>query len=182
MGEEPAGLPIYNLYVGFNMDTLGQWSSEDMDLLFEYRRQECGSAPEAQKSMLPHVLERLQSDNLDLGRLFSAKLFTFLGNDELGGYTYRFTRSEGFVKICMVICNCFYYMLLFLALGGLGRLWRGWSDSAFLMLPLYTLGLTLAHMLIEVSSRYHYSLIPMFIIFASLCFKNENKKDKGEPI
>ena len=50
------------------------------------------------------------------------------------------------------------------------------------MLPLYTLGLTLAHMLIEVSSRYHYSLIPMFIIFASLCFKNENKKDKGEPI
>lgn len=182
LGEEPAGLPIYNLYVGFNMDTLGQWSSEDMDLLFEYRRQEGGSAPEAQKSMLPHVLERLQSDNLDLGRLFSAKLFTFLGNDELGGYTYRFTRSEGFVKICMVICNCFYYMLLFLALGGLGRLWRGWSDSAFLMLPLYTLGLTLAHMLIEVSSRYHYSLIPMFIIFASLCFKNENKKDKGEPI
>ena len=71
LGEEPAGLPIYNLYVGFNMDTLGQWSGEDMDLLFEYRRQEGGSAPEAQKSMLPHVLERLQSDELDLGKLFS---------------------------------------------------------------------------------------------------------------
>ena len=179
LGEEPAGLPIYNLYVGFNMDTLGQWSSEDMDLLFEYRRQEGGSAPDAQKSMLPHVLERLRSEDLDLPRLFSAKLFAFLGNDELGGYTYRFTRPEGFVKICMVICNCFYYMLLLLALAGLGRLWRGWRDSAFLLLPLYTLGLTLAHMLIEVSSRYHYSLIPMFIIFAALCFK-EGNKDKGE--
>lgn len=182
LGEEPAGLPIYNLYVGFNMDTLGQWSSEDMDLLFEYRRQEGGSAPQAQKSMLPHVLERLRSDELDFGRLFSAKLFTFLGNDELGGYTYRFTRSEGFVKICMVICNCFYYMLLFLALGGLGSLWRRWKDSAFLLLPLYTLGLTLAHMLIEVSSRYHYSLIPMFIIFAALCFESEGRKNKGELI
>ena len=65
LGEEPAGLPVYNLYVGFNMDTLGQWSSEDMDLLFEYRRQEGGSAPMAQKSMLPHVLERLQADELE---------------------------------------------------------------------------------------------------------------------
>ncbi len=181
LGEEPAGLPIYNLYVGFNMDTLGQWSGEDMDLLFEYRRQEGGSAPEAQKSMLPHVLERLRSEELDLGKLFSAKLFTFLGNDELGGYTYRFTRPESFVKICMVICNCFYYMLLALALAGLGRLWRSWKDSAFLLLPLYSLGLTLAHMLIEVSSRYHYSLIPMFIIFAALCFK-EGNKNKGETI
>ena len=179
LGEEPAGLPIYNLYVGFNMDTLGQWSGEDMDLLFEYRRQEGGSAPQAQKSMLPHVLERLRSEELDLGKLFSAKLFTFLGNDELGGYTYRFTRSESFVKICMVICNCFYYMLLLMGLTGLTRLWLRWKDSAFLLLPLYTLGLTLAHMLIEVSSRYHYSLIPMFIIFAALCFK-EGNKNKGE--
>ena len=184
LGEEPAGLPIYNLYVGFNMDTLGQWSGEDMDLLFEYRRQEGGSAPEAQKSMLPHVLERLQSDELDLGKLFSAKLFTFLGNDELGGYTYRFTRPEGFVKICMVICNCFYYMLMLMALTGLARLWRKWRDSAFLLLPLFSLGLTLAHMLIEVSSRYHYSLIPMFIIFAALNFREacEGNKDKGETI
>lgn len=181
LGEEPAGLPVYNLYVGFNMDTLGQWSSEDMDLLFEYRRQADGSAPMAQKSMLPHVLERLQSEELNLPRLFSAKLFTFLGNDELGGYTYRFTRSESFVKICMVICNCYYYLLLPLALVGLMRLWKGRQPSSFLLLPLYTLGLTLAHMLIEVSSRYHYSLIPMFIILAALNGQTK-PEDKGESL
>lgn len=181
LGEEPAGLPVYNLYVGFNMDTLGQWSSEDMDLLFAYRRQEGGSAPLAQKQMLPHVLERLQSDELDLPRLFAAKLFVFLGNDELGGYTYRFTRSEGFVKICMVICNCFYYLVLPLALLGLARLRKGNQPSAFLLLPLYTLGLTLAHMLIEVSSRYHYSLIPMFIILAALNGQTK-PENKGESL
>ena len=181
LGEEPAGLPVYNLYVGFNMDTMGQWSSEDMDLLFAYRRQEGGSAPMAQKSMLPHVLERLQSDELDLPRLFAAKLFTFLGNDELGGYTYRFTRSEGFVKICMIVCNCYYYLILALALAGLTRLWKGDQPSAFLLLPLYTLGLTLAHMLIEVSSRYHYSLIPMFIILAALNGQTK-AKEKGESL
>ena len=54
----------------------------------------------------------------------------------------------------------------------------GWIlriESAFLLLPLYTLGLTLAHMLIEVSSRYHYSLIPMFILLAALCGQTKAK-------
>jgi hypothetical protein len=177
LGEEVAGLPIYNMYVGFNMDTLGQWSADDMDLLFEYRREPGGSAPAAQQSMLPHVLERLQADNLNLPKLFSSKLFVFLGNDELGGYTYRFTRSESFVKICMVLCNCAYYLLLLLALAGIIKLWQSRKNTAVLMLPLYTLGLTLAHMLIEVSSRYHYSLIPIFIIFAAM-----NLGDKGEQL
>lgn len=180
LGEEPAGLPVYNLYVGFNMDTLGQWSSEDMDLLFSYRRQPGGSAPAAQRSMLPHVKERLQSGQIDFPALFGSKLFVFLGNDELGGYTYRFTRSEGFVKICMVICNCYYYLLLSLALCGLGRLWKLRQRSPFALLPLYTLGLTLAHLLIEVSSRYHYSLIPMFLLFAAFTWGTAKLKDKGE--
>ena len=41
------------------------------------------------------------------------------------------------------------------------------SILAVLLLPLYFLGLTLAHMLVEVSTRYHYSLIPILIIFAA---------------
>lgn len=180
LGEEPAGLPVYNLYVGFNMDTLGQWSSEDMDLLFSYRRQPGGSAPAAQRSMLPHVAERLQSGQIDYLQLFGSKLFVFLGNDELGGYTYRFTRSQGFVKICMVVCNCYYYLLLSLALWGLGRLWKLRQRSSFALLPLYMLGLTLAHLLIEVSSRYHYSLIPLFIVFAAFAWGSVKLKDKGE--
>jgi len=180
LGEETAGLPIYNLYVGLNMDTMGQWSSEDMDLLFSYRRQSGGSAPAAQRSMLPHVLQRLQSGRIDFPKLFGSKLFAFMGNDELGGYTYRFTRGEGFVKICMVLCNCYYYLLLGLALWGLGRLWKRRQRSCFSLLPLYTLGLTLAHLLIEVSSRYHYSLIPMFMVFAAFAWETNDTNDKGE--
>lgn len=181
LGQEVAGLPIYNLYVGFNMDTLGQWSAEDMDLLFEYRRQEGGSAPEAQKAMLPHVLERIGEDDMDFTELFKSKLFVFLGNDELGGYTYRFTRSPNFVKLCMALCNCYYYMVCFLALLGLGKMMKGGYLSSLDLLPLYALGLTLAHMLIEVSSRYHYSLIPILVIFAALgCAKTDRKEEKHE--
>lgn len=168
LGEEPATVPIYNIYVGFNPETQGQWSAEDMDLLFSYRRQEGGSARAAQESMIPHLRERLAS-GIDYPALFAAKLRAFLGDDELGGYTYRFTRPELFVKLCMALCNVYYYFVLALALVGIPRL-RRCRLSAGLLPPLYALGLTLAHMLVEVSNRYHYSLIPVFVMLAAFAF------------
>ena len=44
------------------------------------------------------------------------------------------------------------------------------------LLPLYVLGLTLAHMLVEVADRYHYSLIPILVIFAALGFVGEERR------
>lgn len=166
---EPASVPIYNIYVGFNEETQGQWSAEDMDLLFSYLQQPGTSASQAQSMMLPHLRERIAS-GIDFGRLFMSKLFVFLGNDELGGYTYRFTRPELFVKLCMVIDNAAYYGVLFAALGGIVYLMKERERSVFGLMPLYIIGLTLAHMLVEVSSRYHYSIVPMIIILAALGF------------
>ena len=174
VGMEPAAVPIYNIYVGFNESTQGQWSPEDMDLLFSYMSQPGVTPSMAQESLLPVLKERLAS-GIDFGRLFSSKLIAFMGNDELGGYTYRFTRPELFVKLNMVICNVFYYGILLLAVYGLCRMFRGRSKSAELMMPLYVLGLTLAHMLVEVANRYHYSIIPMLIIFAALALSRREK-------
>jgi ABC-type enterochelin transport system permease subunit len=47
--------------------------------------------------------------------------------------------------------------------------------SPGLLLPLYFLGLTLAHMLVEVADRYHYSLIPVLIIIAVLGLTGEER-------
>ncbi len=136
-----------------------------MDLLTSYLRQS-RNANEAQESMIPHIRERLAS-GIDFPALFSVKLLSFLGNDELGGYTYRYTRPEHFWKTCMVICNVFYYGVLLLAGAGLLRMLKSPGLNARQLLPLYVIGLTLAHMLVEVSNRYHYSLIPILIIFAA---------------
>ena len=163
---EPAAIPYYNVYVGFNEQTQGQWSAEDMDLLFSYLSQEGVTTSEAQQRMIPHLRERMAS-GIDYPRLFASKLMAFLGNDELGGYTYRFTREPLFVKLCMVVCNVFYYGVFLLALRALWLSLRERTLSAGLMLPLFFLGLTLAHMLVEVSNRYHYSLIAILIIFAA---------------
>ena len=63
-----------------------------------------------------------------------------MGNDELGGYTYRFTRTELFVKLCMVICNVFYYGCMLLAIRGIFMLRHSSRLSACLLPPLYMLG------------------------------------------
>ncbi|MBR1566777.1 MAG: glycosyltransferase family 39 protein [Oscillospiraceae bacterium] len=172
--QEIASVPWYNVYVGFNEETGGRYADADMDLLTAYLKQG-QSAPEAQESMVPHVKERLAS-GISFPRLFAAKLFSFLGSDQLGGYTYRFTRSERFVKVCMGVCNVFYYGVFLAALAGVPRLLRSRALGAGLLLPLYFLGLTLAHMLVEVSDRYHYSLIPILIIFAALGFAGEERR------
>ena len=174
LGQEIASVPWYNVYVGFNEETGGRYADADMDLLTDYLKQG-QSANEAQESMIPHVKERLAS-GIDFPRLFAAKLFSFLGADQLGGYTYRFTRSERFVKICMGVCNVFYYGVFLAAIAGILRIFRSRTLNAGLLLPLYFLGLTLAHMLVEVSDRYHYSLIPILIIFAALGFAGEERR------
>jgi len=167
LGEEPASVPVYNIYVGFNEETQGQWSADDMDLLFAYKRGEKLSASEAQERMIPHLRERLES-GIDFGRLFCSKLKAFMGDDELGGYSYRWTHPELFVKICMVICNVWYYFVVALAVFGLRRVVMMGLPKVSLLLPLYALGLSLAHMLVEVCNRYHYSIIPVFVFLAAL--------------
>jgi 4-amino-4-deoxy-L-arabinose transferase-like glycosyltransferase len=174
LGQEIASVPWYNAYVGFNEETHGCYAEEDMDLLTAYLKQG-KSAPEAQESMIPHLKERLAS-GINFPKLFAVKLFSFLGADQLGGYTYRFTRSERFVKLCMGVCNVFYYGVFLAAIAGIVRLFRSRRLGAGLLLPLYFLGLTLAHMLVEVSDRYHYSLIPILIIFAALGFAGEERR------
>ncbi len=173
LDQEIASVPWYNIYVGLNAASDGQYTDADMDLLTAYLNRG-QTADEAQKSMIPHIRERLAS-GIDFPRLLSAKLLAFLGNDELGGYTYRFTRSERFVKICMVIGNIFYYGVFLAGMGGLVRMFRSRALSPGLLLPLFFLGLTLAHMLVEVSNRYHYSLIPILIIFAAAGFCGEKR-------
>ena len=64
-------------------------------------------------------------------------------------------------------CSGFFYLAALLALWGAAVMWRKKECSTATLAPLFVLGLTLAHMLVEVSGRYHYSVIPMLVIIAA---------------
>lgn len=167
LGEEPAGTPGYSLYVGFNPQSNGSYSQEDMDLLIHYRYDVYGRAVPAQEQMLREWKDRLGSGEIHFPRLFVKKLQTFLGNDEGGAYYSQDFISPILYSLLAVASNVFYYFLGLLALRGALRLYRERVSCCLLLAPLYVLGLTLAHMLVEVAGRYHYSVIPMLIVTAA---------------
>ncbi len=175
IGEEPPPLPGYNIYVGFNPETGGSYSEEDMALLLEYRAR-TGSAVRAQECMLQEARERIGSDELSFPRLFAQKLKTFLGHDEAGAYYTQEQLPELRFSLWSLLSNVFYYAAALLALLAVWRLLLRREHSLLLLVPLYFIGLTLAQMLVEVAARYHYSLIPMLIILAGCFFGKKEEK------
>lgn len=167
--EPTSTLPAYNIYVGLNPDSMGSYSEEDMDLLWDYRYDpEKGSAVYAQEQMLEEAKKRLTSGEINFPRLFAAKLAKLVGNDEGGAFYAQSELSSGQFRFWSLLSNVYYYLLVFLSLLGAGALFRHPPRSTVYMAPLYSIGLILAHLIIEVSGRYKYSLIPMLILIA--CF------------
>ena len=167
--EPTSSLPAYNIYVGLNRDSMGSYSEEDMDLLWDYRYDpEKGSAVYAQEQMLEEAKKRLTSGEINFPRLFAAKLAKLVGNDEGGAFYAQSELSSGQFRFWSLLSNVYYYLLVFLSLLGAGALFRRPPRSTVYMAPLYSIGLILAHLIIEVSGRYKYSLIPMLILIA--CF------------
>ena len=146
-----------------------------MDTLMNYRYQ--GGAVYAQEQMLEEVKERLSSGEIDFPRLFAAKLAKLMGNDEGGAFYAQAELSPLAFKLSSAVSNVFYYFVVLLSLFGALRLFKKPVFSTVYLAPLYSIGLILAHLIVEVSGRYKYSLIPMLIIMAVFAFGEFETKD-----
>lgn len=162
IGEEPASTAGYSIAVGFNQESGGQWNKADSELLYSYSNQLGATAQWAQEQMLEEAKTRITSGQIDFLALMTQKLQAFLGMDDACvNYSRAVVAHTGLFQI---VCSCFYYAVLLLALWGGARLWRSRERSAVLLAPLFILGLTAAQMLVEVAGRYHYSVIPMLLV------------------
>ncbi len=167
LGQEAAWTPGYSMYVGFNPESGGSYSDEDIQLLYHYSDLPGYSAADAQTQMFKLAKERASSNSVNLGRLLLTKIRTFLGNDEGGAYYSKAALSDRAYSVCAVVSNIYYYTLVLLVLHGVRNIRRDKIKTSLLIVPMYVLGLTLAQMLVEVAGRYHYSIIPMLVIMAA---------------
>ncbi len=179
--QKPASIPGYSIYVGFNPDTQGSYSDQDMELLQsryfgEYER----NADAAQKSMLEDAMIRVRNETKQLPSLLLHKLGTLLGHDEGGAYYSKDSLSGAAYSLLCMISNLWYYIICILAVTGCIRLWQGREDRSVLTVPLFSVGLVLAQLLVEVAARYHYSLLPMLIILASFSPKTPGYDERME--
>ena len=169
--QAPPSVPGYNIYVGFNLETNGSYSDTDMDLLQgryfgEYER----NAEAAQQSMLQDAKLRISEARPAMLRLMLLKLRTLLGHDEGGVFYAMESLSSGQYKICCMLSNIWYYLILLFSVCGSAEIWKRKESGSVLVCILFAIGLILAQLLVEVAARYHYALIPLLLLVAGYAF------------
>ena len=169
--EEPAGVPGYSICVGFNLESRGNYSQDDMDQLTAFRYYEGGSAVSAQEAMLQIAKERIAQEKSRIPLLMVYKMKSLLGNDEGGAYYAMEELGRTGYLFASLFSNIFYYFVCCLAAAGLIKQMRNRKNTAFFIPVLYYIGLVLAQLLVEVSGRYHYSLIPVLVCLATAAIK-----------
>ena len=165
--QAPPSVPGYNIYVGFNLETNGSYSDTDMDLLQsryfgEYER----NAEAAQQSMLQDAKLRIAKAKPVMLRLMFTKLRTLLGHDEGGVFYAMESLSGGQYRICCILSNIWYYLIVLFAACGCIAIWKRKESGSVLLWILFAIGLILAQLLVEVAARYHYALIPILLMIA----------------
>lgn len=166
--QTPPSVPGYSIYVGFNPQTQGSYSDEDMDLLQsryfgEYDR----NAEAAQQSMLESAKQRITENKNGIPSLMVHKLKTLLGHDEGGAFYSRESLSDRAYSLCCVVSNLWYYLICILAAAGCVQRGKQPEGDCVLIAPLCLIGIVLAQLLVEVAARYHYCLIPMLLLMAA---------------
>lgn len=177
LGEEIASTPGYNFYVGFNTESSGTWNAADSELLIYYNDKPGWTANEVQKQMLEEAKKRIQSGNIDFSKLFFDKFIVFLGEDsQAAGYAQPVLDHP--VRYA-VISNVFYYFLIATSLLGVVKAFKNRNKSSVFIICLYTIGLTLAQMLVEVAPRYHYSATMPMVVLAAIGITHIFNKKKS---
>jgi hypothetical protein len=175
VGEKVATAPGYNMYVGFNMKSYGQWNEEDSVLLYSYSDKPGWTADQVQKQMLTDAKKRVESGKINFLNLFFHKLLIFLGNDSAAAVMYGGS-VLGHVGRYTIISNVYYYFLIVASLLEVGASFLNRNKSYVFFICLYPIGLTLAQMLVEVAGRYHYSATIAIVIMAACGISRISKK------
>lgn len=165
IGEEPASVPGFNIYVGFNEESRGTWSEHDRDVLNAHNAVEGASAQNVQNAMLSEAIQRIQSGSIDYMNLFHQKLLVLWERDN-GAVIYGssvITHRNAFAALS----NGYYYLTWVLSIIGCIFLLREKKKVFLYLFPLYLIGLTMAHMFAEVATRYHYSGILSLTILSA---------------
>jgi len=178
LGEYPATVPGYNIYVGFNTASRGTWNPEDSERLFTYSALPGWDAERAQRKMLEDALYRVRRETHELPGLMLDKFLILLGDDSAA--VFYAGDAIRHPRMAAILCNVFYYTMALMALAGAVRAMRRKSVSPLLMVCLFGMGLTAAQLLVEVAGRYHYAISLTLLMAAGCAFSKKNDSYSGK--
>lgn len=184
VGDEPAGgitASGYNLLVGTNYEHGGIWNEEDAEL-FDSSFAENNSAAEAHGACLDVALERIKENPKEILDLTIYKFRDLWQTDDfgidwnilwLGQQGGLEPETENLLEGLRPVTRCLYFItLVFVLIAAIQQWWqKGSVDKLFLACLLFFLGTALLHMVLETQVRYHYNMLPFFIIMAAFAME-----------
>ena len=168
----------YNLLVGLNNDASGGWNEEDSKFLYD-NLDRTGSPIEAQAACREKAFQRLVSNPSMLFNLFIKKYELLWGNDNYGiDWNLAFlkeqneltqTRADFLYKIKSENQIVYLVFILFSFLT-LIYLLQKQANGLYVLILIY-LGTAAMHLMVESQNRYHFHVMPVLIILASVGVK-----------
>lgn len=166
----------YNLLVGLNIESKGSWNDPDARLLDE-KFSATGSTVEAQKACRDEAIKRLGENPVGIANLAMEK-FTFLWRDDdyASHWNLLFMEQQNnltpdrknLINAVIPWNNIYYLFCVFFSLTIVPSFWRKEKGSPAQMLVLLFIGTVMVHMVLENQNRYHYNILPVFAILASI--------------
>lgn len=166
----------YNLMVGVNIEAKGAWNQQDADF-FANEFAKTNSAQAAHRASVDVALGRIGSDPVGILDLAMEK-FTFVwGDDDYAkSWTTLFLEQQGELTQerqdiirQFTQWNDWLYLLnvFFSSIFGLQLLKRKNTGPAQALILLFV-GTVILHLFFESQNRYHYFILPVFMVLASM--------------
>ena len=181
LGEEIATTPGYFFQVGLNATHNGMWNQEDSDLLYYYNDNNEGwTAEDVMQQMVVEAKHGLLNDDINFARLYYNKFIIFLGDDSAPvSYGKSVLDYKGLFTL---LSNVFYFFLIAMSIIGMVIAFLKKNKTPLFFICIYTIGLTMAQMLVEVAPRYHYSATLSLVIMAAMSIHMMFKKKEDTNI
>ncbi|MEY8354648.1 hypothetical protein AALB39_15000 [Lachnospiraceae bacterium 54-53] len=165
----------YNLLVGLNTEAQGGWNEEDSQFLYD-SLESTGSPVQAQIASRDQAVARLTSDPKAAFNLFINKYELLWGNDDYGAtWNLAFLKEqneltperETFLNRAKEVNHVVYMVFILLSLMTLVCLLQRKASYLYVLILVY-LGTAAIHLFVESQNRYHFHVLPVIMIMASV--------------
>lgn len=166
----------YNLMVGVNIEADGAWNQQDADF-FANEFTSTNSPHSAHEACIDVALQRIKNDPVGVSNLALKKFTLLWKNDDYGKtWTELFLTQQGnmtperqnIINRFTQWNNFFYlFSILFSSVFGIQMLKKKDPGPEHALILLFV-GTVILHMVLECQNRYHYFILPVFMILASM--------------
>lgn len=178
----------YNLMVGVNENGHGMWNVED-DTFLNYNYELTNSAAEAHRICLVKAIDRIEKNPERTLNLAISKFSSLWGNDDYGtSWNIYFLKQQNNLPYSLETKlnavqeknDLLYFAVLSMCAVAGYFLFKKKQGSSLGIPVLFFIGTALMHMLLETQGRYHYDILPMFMLLTAFAVSEIFKHYKSE--